>query len=357
MEVLILLGLLSVHLNLSNKRMPQELKDPVFINFLGEVPVNPDDLPERRYFVGRGSDRPVGLSFDRMHFYYWNVRTFRFSIFGFLPPRDLVGDFLMGSGGGLNASAGLANVAIQGSSLPEAFSSSGFTTIKTVSRIKNRIKDRSLDKAKIADLSNINLAQKPDPSRRIPGDPNGPYAEKVFHSIQNKDNGKTGAEYRPVGVNEASLVAAGPRHRAVSQGTSVIIDFSDVIYFNYRYWPRIMVFTPWGTSFIGYTAEYETEYGYSPPSFRAGFRGLTSPFAFVSFEGFMIPITYAQELQLGQTGLRGIIGPVINGNITSRILESEECCSRFYYDNSDEYRKKKAGECKGCDRQGVGLKV
>lgn len=329
-----------------------EPKNPVFINYLGEIPVNPDDLPERSFVTGRGSDRPIGFTFDKMYQYYWNTRFFKFNFNGFLPPRDQVADFLMGGG----SLAGLAIVSAWGA-LPQAFSSAGTTQIQTISRVKNRIKDQFLNKIAPGDLDNINLAQKPDLSKRIPGDPNGPYAEKVLHIRRNKNNGKTGSEYRPVQLGEGDLVSAGPIHFGNSQGSGLIIDFSNIIFYKRLYWPRIIAFTPWGASFAGYSAEYEDEYGYKPSSFRLGYRGLTSNNAFITFDGGQIDILYAPELQVGQTGLRGILGPFINGAITTKFREEEECCSKFYYDNSDEYRLANAGSCKGCEKQGVGLKI
>jgi len=108
---------------------------------------------------------------------------------------------------------------------------------------------------------------------------------------------------------------------------------------------------------MAYSSEYEDEYEYKPPRFTLNYGGLTSMFANVTFDGGVIPIFYDRSLQLGQTGLRGIYGPFINGVITHNPIQQHNCCTRFYYDNSDEYRLANAGACKSCEEQGVGLKA
>ena len=145
-----------------------EPNSPIFVNYLGEIPINPDDLPlpdnqyRRRLFVGTGSDRPIGFTFRDMAFLYWKVRSFKFSVNGILPPRDALTDFLMAggaSGGVAQASGGLEVVAALGNSLPNAFNASGSTKISIASRVRNRIKDRNIEEASLEDLNNINLVK------------------------------------------------------------------------------------------------------------------------------------------------------------------------------------------------------
>jgi hypothetical protein len=328
--------------------MEEKLKSPIYINYLGEIPVNPDDLPERKLSVGNASDRPVGFTFERMHFLYWRVRYFRFVVAGFMPPRDAVTDFLMGGGAAGSAGGGLAGVAAGELSLSKPFQGNGITRIGFTSRIKNRIKDNN--KAEGADLDNLNLAQAP----------NSPVAEKVLHTRSNKrkpSGSSLVTDDIPIGVTEGVLPAAGPIHIGNSDGVSVIIDFSSIITFRRLYWPRIMVMTPYGTSFIGYTSQVQNQYGFKTTYNYTGFNTGSTFMAYVTFDGAVIPIFFPLNIMAGQTGLAGILGPQVFGSINIPKQEQDrECCSRFYYDGSDEIRLSEAGNCQNCLRQGVGVK-
>ena len=354
-----------------------EPKNPIFINYLGEIPINPDDLPipdnrpdslplpekqyRRNFLVGKGSDRPIGFPFSEMALLYWRMRSFKFSIFGTLPPRDALADFAGSggtTGGGAGAAGGLAAVELLGKAMPDSFLASGSTKIEMTSRIRNRIKDRNIEDASLKDLNNLNLAQKPDEARKIFGDPDGPYASKILHIRKNRDNKKTGDEYRAIDINEGSLPSAGPVHKFFKDGCGLIVDFSYIIRYRYLYYPRIIVLTPWGNSWLGFSSETETEYGLTTTAFNAPYLGMSNITSYVFFKnGGLIPIYYYQYLQIGQNGLRGIMGPIINGAITYERGESKtSCCTRFYYDNSDEYRLANSEECKNCEQLGVGLK-
>lgn len=342
-----------------------EPKNPIFINYLGEIPINPDDLPlpdnqyRRRFLVGSGSDRPIGLPFREMALLYWRIRSFKFSINGTLPPRDALSDFLGAggaTGGAAGALGGLAAATVLGNALPDSFSASGSTKIQMASRIRNRIKDRNIEDASLKDLNNLNLAQKPDETKKIFGDPDGPYASKILHIRKNRDNKKTGDEYRAIDVNEGSLPSAGPVHRFFKNGCGLILDFSYIIKYRNLYYPRIIVLTPWGNSWLGFSSETETEYGLKT-TFNTSYSNMSSIYANVFFKnGGIIPIYYYQDLQIGQSGMRGLMGPLINGQISFEAESSSACCTRFYYDNSDEYRLANSKECKNCEQLGVGLK-
>jgi hypothetical protein len=350
-----------------------EPNNPIFVNYLGEIPINPDDLPlpdnqyRRRLFVGNGSDRPIGFTFKEMALLYWKIRSFKFNITGILPPRDALADFLTAggaSGGVAQATGGLEVVNLLGNALPNSFNASGSTKISIASRVRNRIKDRNIEEASLEDLNNINLAQKSDRDRKIFGDDNGPYASKVLHTRRNRDNKKTGNDYRAVNVNEGSLPAAGPVHKFSNNGCSLVIDFSYIVKKKYLYYPRIIVTTPWGNSWVSFSSETETEYGLKT-NFNTSYSSMSSIYANIFFKnGGLIPIYYFSELQVGQTGMRGLMGPIINGDISimsqgssSGLASATSCCSRFYYDDSDKYRLENAKECKNCEQLGVGLRL
>ena len=350
-----------------------EPNNPIFVNYLGEIPINTDDLPlpenqyRRRLFVGSGSDRPIGFTFKEMALLYWKVRSFKFNITGILPPRDALTDFLAAggaSGGAAQAAGGLEVVNLLGNALPNSFNASGSTKVSIASRVRNRIKDRSIEEASLEDLNNINLAQKSDSGKKIFGDSNGPYASKILHTRKNRDNKKTGNDYRAMNVNEGSLPAAGPVHKFSNNGCSLVIDLSYIVKKKYLYYPRIIVTTPWGNSWVGFSSETETEYGLKT-SFNSSYSSMSSMYANIFFKnGGLIPIYYYSELQMGQTGMRGLMGPIINGDIsimsqgsTGGQTNTATCCSRFYYDDSDKYRLENSKECKNCEQLGVGLKL
>ena len=308
------------------------------VNYFGGIPFNWDD---RLYVkgataVGTGTERPVGFTFDTMHFMYWNVRYFKYTIGGTVM-KDMFSSFLAAggaSGGIAGATAGLAAA----SSGITSFSVSGKTRGSFLSRRFNRINDNkfALDKGQIDDYN-------------FASSPNTPEAKQVLHrnvsSFKNKTiNGKNVSV--PLGFNEGSL-PGGVVHSSYENNVMVYIDFSSIVYHRYLYYPIIMIQTPLGSSFIR-RSSFSIVDGKTTYELRNGV--VQSPFSYVSFYGGA-PINmfvYNPDI-FSQTYLNGSIN----------IAQSKDCCSRFYYDGKDEERaeaSKEDGACTDCERLGVGEK-
>lgn len=238
------------------------IKNEKFINYLGEIPINNDDIPDfnhmyadfrtrnkdfykkegeskgrepvnsliedlyiKRAFLGDGTDRPIGFTFREMHFLYWNVRSFYFRaqvswtrtplgffsqlndtmdkiISGKIPYRDLkkISDY-----SSLNGSREYV----------QAFCTFGTTKASYSYRIRNRKKYQKNSTG--SDLDNLELIRpgkfiRDRFGKEIIDENASPGSISEYHPKNKKVLIDGNEEYVPEDVSESCLPAPGPIH-------------------------------------------------------------------------------------------------------------------------------------------------
>lgn len=123
--------------------------------------------------------------------------------------------------------------------------------------------------------------------------------------------------------NEGTLVSPGPVHIFTSKqkNLSIKIDFSDILYRNNLYYPKITI--------SGRTTSFSFEVG---PNFGAG-----ASLHYIYFMGSMIPIG-VKSFSTNPTSI-----PIVIFNCT--IEPGERCCDRFYWDGKDKEREEDCDSC------------
>lgn len=206
------------------------------INYFGShVPFNTDNLPERSYVTGPGSQRPIGLTLQEVTELYWTVKGYKvnISVLDLNQGIDALGTFL-GAGGGfggiIGATAGLAAVNQSLSQSPIA-SVNGRTKVFSSYMRKNRVcKQSNTDDGfkydNYGNIINVNNCTILKTSKTFVG--------------SDKD------------TDEARLCVAGPVHSLPSPNGQgyVQINFTDVVYSNRLYWPIIIVLLGNGESIL-----------------------------------------------------------------------------------------------------------
>jgi hypothetical protein len=185
------------------------------INYFGGIPYNPDNLPERKYIFGPGTNRPIGLTYSQMFSAYWTVRSFYINITLIsIQNQDLLGQFASagGTAGGIaGASAALSSI---GSSLS--------SNLGVVFQGNTKIEEKYTKKIRI----------QPDGIHNGKTQTSVDLDKSINPNILNSYN---------FNVNEGSLCSAGPVHIFTNSNGSSIIDMSDVIYAQRLYWPLINI--------------------------------------------------------------------------------------------------------------------
>jgi hypothetical protein len=313
-------------------------RDANNVNYFGGIPSNWDDsLYVKSAPIGIGTDRPVGFTFDTMHFMYWNVRYFKYSIGGLIQ-TDYFSTFLAGGGASgsiIGSTAGLAAVGASAGK-KNSFGASGKTRSSFLSRVRNRVNDNKLA-LQNKQLDDYNFATAP----------NNPVAENVIHYNRSSFKKKTVDKkdvFVPQGFNEGCL-PGGVIHSGYASDVMVYIDFSSIVYHKYLYYPIVIVQTPFGSSVI-FKPSYSIKDGNRTINLSTGL--LQSPFSFVVFNGALINMFVYDPGIFSSVYIQGYIN----------VPQSKDCCSRFYYDGKDEERAKKAKEegCSDCETLGVGEK-
>ena len=266
------------------------------INFLGHIPFNPDFLLDKGRFV----DRPVGLTFSEINKLYWTVKSFdvNFTIVSFNEINALETFLGAGgtSGGILGATAGLASVA-QSIAGQQPIIMKGNT--KIVSAYRKSVRNKPTDSIPFE-----GYRQK-----------DSPFSPKDFElDLEIKPNQLFSRNLKP---NEGSLCSAGPIHTLISGPSTLIVDFSDILFFRRLYWPKII--------FIG--GSNNLFFNFNPA--KAGNVNV-NVVGGISFLGALIPVYgYAESFSFVPTQLVVAFGSI---NIGKR------CCDRFFYDGFDEER-------------------
>lgn len=196
------------------------------VNILGNFYLdNPENIPERSFLTGPGSDRPVWFTQSQLARLFWRHRTFTCSAFGILP-TDAFGAFL-GAGGtaggiiGATAGIGAAIGAIQASF-------AGFSTETQVSVI-----GRSKVRVTLPGI-NDGITQG---KAKIIGTPKNPNSKNPL-DLDDKLKNVLGSFRND--VNEGSA-AIGSYHFGQNSNGFLSIDFSDIVVTRGQYWPRVIL--------------------------------------------------------------------------------------------------------------------
>jgi hypothetical protein len=257
------------------------------VNFLGHLPYNPDELPERNYFTGSGSDRPIGLTFAEMVKLYWTVRSYTVRIGSLsIGGDDPLTRFLQGGGADgalIGGTFGLDNITRGSDNNPNL---NGNTKIINTYRKKIR-KERE-------------------------GVINGVTQKTVEIDKSISPNILTSSIVK---VNEGVLCSAGPIHTFVGASGYLKIDMSDIVFAKRLYWPKIFILLQSSSLSIS--------------SKIAGYAGNINVLGGVKFSSYGIIPFYASSFSRNIPTLVSVNGSIEIGT---------RCCDRFYWDGGDESR-------------------
>ena len=195
------------------------------VNVLGNIHLDdPENIPERSFLTGPGTDRPVGFFPAQFAKLFWIHRTFTCAVYG-LMPLDLLGAFL---------AAGGATGTIVGSLIGLALSSmiggvtglSTKTRVAAISRSKIRVTLPGINEGITQGKANI-IGKPKDPESKNPLNLDNEIKPNILSSFHND-------------VNEGST-ALGSYHFGQSSNGFLSIDFRDVVFVRDQYWPRIVL--------------------------------------------------------------------------------------------------------------------
>ena len=266
------------------------------INFFGSsIPFNTDNLPERSYLTGSGTNRPIGLTLQEISQLYWNVKSFKVAIgvIDYNSGFDLLGTFLSaggGTGGIIGALGGLAAVNQQ-LAKPIAANLNGRTKLFSAYQRKNR--------------------------KCSPDGGNFSY-DKMGNIIDTKDCQKLKVDKSFVAfdddTDEAKLCVSGPIHSLISpNGQGYIqINMTDVIYSKGLYWPIILIII--GNGEVILTSDIISPLGSNQNAYNIGGINFCN-MGVITMSGYSL-----HQLQ-----------PIFY-SIQGQVNIGERCCDSFYYD-------------------------
>jgi hypothetical protein len=216
--------------------MSKQLNNQVFLNYIGGIPFSTEELPERVYLVGPGTDRPVGFVFEQMHDLYWNAKGFDIAA-GSVNFDDPFTKFLLSGGMSGTLIGAMVGTAVVTSSFLEGVGALFAKTERMV--VINRIKKRKFSEK---DLNEEGQVLEMGDTELIIED------GKAVITTLHKDEPTVG-----------DICGAGPVFKASKNGSQCIIDFSDIIYYKYQYWPRISL--SWFKDAVSSVISYSTKDG------------------------------------------------------------------------------------------------
>ena len=199
------------------------------------IPYNSDNLPEIGNTFGQGTERPVGFAtLDRIALLYWSIRSLRISaaaipLFDFTFEQFLIGGGLTGS-----ILGSLSGLSLASSSMPVPISFVGKTTCYHLINKKVRLVRDGVYK-NLTQEEFFNLGQSSDSSSSSSSKKQN--ALDIDENI--KDNYLGSLTESP---KEGFFVAAGPYHRLINRNGAIFINFSDIIYAQRQYWPKVLIF-------------------------------------------------------------------------------------------------------------------
>jgi len=268
-----------------------------YINNLGCVPFNTDNVPDSSYVTGSGSKRPIGLTLVEMTELYWTVKSYKVDISVIDLNSDPFTQFLLAGGSSGSIIGSLNGIAAANQSLTQSptGSLSGRTKIFNAYRRKNRVcKTSKNDDGFLYDCYGNIIDTKDCTNLNI---------SKTFIAAD-KD------------ADEARLCVAGPIHSlASSNGQGYVqINFTDIIYSNGLYWPIIIILLGNGESIL--TSDISS-LGANQNNYNIG--GIIfGSYGVITLSGYS-----TRSLQ-----------PVFY-SVQGAIKIGERCCDRFYFDGID----------------------
>jgi hypothetical protein len=291
------------------------------VNFLGHIPYNPDNLhrPQNEKQDSKpplvpsiSSGRLLSFSLHEMMKLYWTVRSFKINVSAQVTDTlDPFAQFIAAggtSGGIIGASAGL--VAAQQNQKNGFLSAVGYTKVYSKYNKKVR-KSREGIINGITQSSFNNLEEKSlDLDKEI--DPN-----KLEGYIY--------------GTNEGTLCSAGPVHVFQQGNVSIILDFSDILYFSLRptgsrfYWPKITIFISVPNSGASFGNQISSQVISTPSTIGR----INQPLSFINlnFPG--------ASNNLGTTQINSVLFNTQIANVNIDIRPGDRCCDRFFWDGKD----------------------
>lgn len=195
------------------------------VNVLGNIHLDdPENIPERSYLTGPGTDRPVAFTQSQFARLFWRHRMFRCSAFGILP-LDLFAAFIVGGGAtgtivgsltGLTLASMIGGIAV--------FSAN--TQVFVVGRSKIRVTVPGINNGITQGRASI-IGEPKDKNSKNPLNLDNKIKPNILSSFRND-------------VNEGST-SIGSSHFATSGGGFLSIDFRDTVVIRGQYWPRIVL--------------------------------------------------------------------------------------------------------------------
>jgi hypothetical protein len=286
----------------------------MYLNYLGYVPFNVDNLPERKPLRGAGTDRPVGLIPSTMFDIYWSVRSMSVGVSSYIQNNQSAFDVFMIGGGSsftvAGANAGLELLNFVNSQNNGAGSFSGNTKIQNAISLKNR--------------------------RGMAYGAENPFDTTIMKKDRYGVTPQVTISRTKKNVNEGTICGAGPQHFLHTKSGYVFIDFSDILFYQGLYWPKILVMLGGAGAeyFVSTTVSRKKDGTLYFPTWD-----LIQAQGGVSFFGHLIPM-YAG------IGLSLVTNNPNLSFITGTISKAKHCCAEFYYDGMDEVRCNRCEEGK-----------
>lgn len=274
------------------------------INFLGHIPYNPDLLLNKN----RAANRPVGFLYTDLINMYWTARSFKVDIdIVTVALQDALTSFLNAGGGiGGVVGAGLALGAVNADT-------AGSISMHGYSQIVTKY-EKAIRKSKTSSIPSDGMWGFPQDL----GEDWWELDEDIVEEDERVDqNPLISTNNRP---DEGSLCSAGPRHKFRSGINYLEVDFSDILYRNGKYWPRIIFFANSGTA----------TYASSPLLTEGGAGALT-------INGSITIMGYPMKVYGTISFDPAVIIPPF-ANLSGKVRIGKRCGDQFYYDGGDEAR-------------------
>jgi len=196
------------------------------VNVLGNFHLDdPENIPERSFLTGPGTDRPVGFFPGQFAKLFWRHRVFTCSTFGILP-IDFLSIFLATGGASGTIVGALTGLTIAQAAGGGVVPFSTKTRVSVIGRSKIRVTLPGINKG-------ITQGQ-----AKIIGEPKDPKSENPLN-LDNKIKPNILSSFRN-DVNEGST-AIGSYHFGQNSNGFLSIDFRDIVVIRGQYWPRIIL--------------------------------------------------------------------------------------------------------------------
>lgn len=272
------------------------------VNFIGQIPYNPDNLHRPKNDVNVNplfaTNRPFGIPFREMFRLYWTVKSFEVNFSALvIDTRDPLYDFLIG-GGGLQG--------INFTTLGQANANGGSININGHTKIYSKY----AKKVRKAREGIINGETQSDVG-----------GEQALDLDENIDPNKLESfTYKP---NEGTLCSAGPIHFIKKNNLNITIDFSDIVFLQNLYWPKFTI--------VGYVPVADVSFG----NHIAGQVIFTGGFGIGGFVTGGVDFFGALRNKLD---INAVISNTQTLLIQGSIKPGKRCCDRFLWDGKEKER-------------------